>query len=250
MEYFKMKHCDDKPTHPLLKDELWLEPKEVRQDILQAIVSEVLNVYIDIDVAFSYNVSQAESVSSDKVQCYALKLLTYGLFYLEYSDIIRKGVGVICCLRCWRYLLFIFKHAQRKNYSIEALNLLAQYQFWLTPRQSAQLIWSRCVNTDGIPGRNIPADLHMEHLIRICKLAVANLGSNKSSAGLIHTGKCIGALDKILCNYDKELNISEHLGIHSVARSDKDKSILLQHLIQANVYKHFKERKHSCFPLN
>ena len=33
----------------------------------------------------------------------------------------------------------IFKKAQRKNYAIEALNLLSQYHFFLTPRQAEKL---------------------------------------------------------------------------------------------------------------
>jgi hypothetical protein len=33
-------------------------------------------------------------------------------------------------LRCWKFLLLIFKVAQRKNYAIEALNLLSQTTFF------------------------------------------------------------------------------------------------------------------------
>jgi L1 cell adhesion molecule like protein len=102
-----------------------------------------------------------EDVTDDEVQRHAMKFLSYGLLYWEFSDSIREGDG-LRILRCWRYLLFFFKASKRYNYSIEAHNMLAQYHFWLSPRQSMQLIWSRCVNTHGIPGRNIPSDLHLE----------------------------------------------------------------------------------------
>ena len=62
-----------------------------------------------------------------------------------YSDAIREGDGDRV-LRCWRYLLAIFKSSGRKNYSIEALNMLYQYKYQFTPRQSAELLWSRFIN--------------------------------------------------------------------------------------------------------
>ena len=86
------------------------------------------------------------------------------------------GDGV---LRCYRYLLPIFQNSGRKNYSIETLNLLFHHDFILTERQAEELIWSRFINTHGCPGRNIPKDLHCEHLNRLCKTAVEGLGSNK-----------------------------------------------------------------------
>ena len=60
---------------------------------------------------------------------------------MEYADAIQESDGE-CVHRCWKYLLSIFKAAGRTNYSIEALTMLYQYQFKLTPRQSAELMWS------------------------------------------------------------------------------------------------------------
>ena len=63
-----------------------------------------------------------------------------------------------------------------------------QHDFKLTPRQSAELLWSRFVNAHGLPGRNIPADLHMEHLNRVCKEAVRGLGVNKTDEAIVWVG--------------------------------------------------------------
>lgn len=41
-----------------------------------------------------------------------------------------------------------------------------------------QLKWSRMVNVHGRPGKNIAADLHMEHLNRECKSSLSGLGAN------------------------------------------------------------------------
>ena len=77
---------------------------------------------------------------------------------MEYRDAIREGDG-IRVLRCWKYLLPLFKATQRHNYAIEAANLLIEYYYTFPPRQAQQLIWSHFLNTSGKPGQNIPSDL-------------------------------------------------------------------------------------------
>ena len=99
----------------------------------------------------------------DQVMEYQMNVLTIGLFYLEYRDAIKEG-DRIRILRCWKYLLKIFFSRHRTNYTPEALTLLMQHSYILTERQSAQLLYGRFINTEGIPGRNIPCDLHLEHL--------------------------------------------------------------------------------------
>ena len=67
------------------------------------------------------------------------------LFPLTFVDIIKEGDGERV-LRCWRYLLQIYKGSGRTNYSIEALHLLCcQHHFYLTPSQSSEIIWSHFV---------------------------------------------------------------------------------------------------------
>ena len=39
-------------------------------------------------------------------------------------------------------------------------------------------MWSRFINTRGVPGGNKEMDLHMEHINRTVKLALASQGSN------------------------------------------------------------------------
>ena len=94
---------------------------------------------------------------------------------MEYVDGIKEGDGTRV-LHCWQYLLPLFYFSNRTNYSNEAFKLLYQYKFLACPMHCHQMIWSRFINTVGRPGKNIPADLHMEHLNRILKEAVQNLG--------------------------------------------------------------------------
>ena len=96
---------------------------------------------------------------------YSVQLLRMCCLYMEFADAIREGDGGRV-LRCWKYMLPIFLASGNKNYACEAANFLLQHTYLLSPWQSAQLLWSRFVNVHGQPGRNIPVDLHMEHLTK------------------------------------------------------------------------------------
>ena len=63
------------------------------------------------------------------------------------------------------------------NYAKEGFLLLAQ-SLLLSCRKTAELKWCRTINTHGCPSKNIPVDLHMEHLNRRLKGMMWNLGLN------------------------------------------------------------------------
>jgi L1 cell adhesion molecule like protein len=72
--------------------------------------------------------------------------LTLGLMWLGLYDTIREGDGDRI-LRYWRFFLIAFNHP---NYAEEATNLLMQYTYLFS---ETELLWSRCVNTKGLPAR-------------------------------------------------------------------------------------------------
>ena len=92
--------------------------------------------------------------------------MTMILLWYHYRDLSREGDGDR--LRDFMpILLSIFKNAKRSNYSKEVAIFLLQYEYLLSPMMQQQLLFSRTVNTHGMKGRNIPCDLHMEHLNRL-----------------------------------------------------------------------------------
>lgn len=117
------------------------------------------------------------NTNADKVSMYAQEVLTLGLLWHNFHDSIKEGDGD-CMLQCWKFNLLAFKAGKRKNYSIEALNLLLQVNYLLSPREAAQVKWCRTVNTMNHQGHNIPMDLHLEHLNRRLKSILRNMGSN------------------------------------------------------------------------
>jgi len=104
---------------------------------------------------------------NDSVLSYANEIFSLGLFYMEYS--IKEGGGDRI-LRCWRYMLLLFKVSNKTKYSVEAYSLLAHYQYLFSERMCKQLLWSCTVNVHGKQGKNIPMDLHMEHLNQDLKM--------------------------------------------------------------------------------
>ena len=94
--------------------------------------------------------------------------------------------------------MIIFSTSGNRNYACEAANLLLQYNCTMSPRLLAQLLWSRFVNTQDLPGKNIHVDLHMEHLNKIAKEAINYLGTNKSEKAIQSVGKTIGTLSPVL----------------------------------------------------
>ena len=190
MKVLKMKSVSDKPTASTAigskPDDVWMLDIESRKKTLDAVCNQVVKEFVEF--SFHYETPKGD----DAVTSYAKKLLGLGCFYLEYRDAIKEGDG-LRVLRCWRYLLPIFYGTGRTNYSCEVLNMLHQ-ELTLPPRLASQLIWSRFVNTHGLPGKNIAGDLYMEHLNRLAKDAIRNLGANKTERAIERVGKAIGTI--------------------------------------------------------
>lgn len=73
------------------------------------------------------------------VFAYAAEVMSLGLFYVEFCDAIKECDG-LRLLRCWRYILPLFKVTGRRNYTLEVFYILYNYHFVLPPRQAQQLI--------------------------------------------------------------------------------------------------------------
>ena len=57
-----------------------------------------------------------------------------------------------------------------------------------------QLKWSRFVNVHGVRGRNIPLDLHQEHLNRLLKGMIKNFGVHKKDEAIVRSSKALGTV--------------------------------------------------------
>ena len=150
----------------------------------------------------------------DRVMAYGKEVLTLGLLYMEYRDAIKEGYG-LRIISCWRYMLLLFKMTNKRKYSIQASILLLQYEFIFTERMRNQLLWSRTVNVHGKPGRNVPMDLHMEHLNRELKEGMRHLSSNTEEVSIKRIVKCLKKLMDFRQNFDERPGIPLVHGHHT-----------------------------------
>ena len=209
MDVTSINSLDDSPPNSRVPEDAWLLPNPEREQLLSLVIDQIMSKFVD----FSYNSHDTTVRNKDLVTEYAKQLLSLGLFYLEYRDSIREGDGERV-LRCWKYLLPIFYNANRTNCSKEALLLLCQHRYLLTERQSKRLLYSRFINTKGGRGLNVPCDLHMEHLNKLCKESVRDLGANKTPIAIERVSKTLGAMDPIMQQFDKVNDIVTSSGRH------------------------------------
>ena len=232
LKLLKMEGVNDTPSQDVIPnaENLWMQPSDQRKGVLDEICHQLVDSFVD----FSFS-QPSSSNTTDKIEEYGKQLLSIGLFYLEFCDAIREGDGNRV-LRCWHYLLPIFLGSHRTNYSCEVMNMLFQQSYALSPRLSVELLWSRFINVHGRPGKNIPADLHMEHANRLVKEAIKHLGANKTEKAVMRIGKVVGTLAPVLALFDQELEIGSVSDTHRVASFEKEKNILVHELVKSNVF--------------
>ena len=99
-----------------------------------------------------------------------------------------------------------------------------------------QLIWSRFVNLHGCVGKNLPLDLHTEHLNATLKNSITALGANKTEESILHLGRCIGQLNALLANFDDQHNVSQGCGKHSQKSLKTELSKVIEMLKSESFY--------------
>ena len=127
--------------------------------------------------------------------------------------------------------------------------MLYQYERSFSLQMRSQLIWSRCVNVHGHPGKNIEADLHVEHLNSVAKQSIKTIGPNKTQKAIERLGIAIGTLAPVLTQFDEDNDIAENSGAHKALQMHKDRTVVVSELMNVGVFRpNGDERKHHSFP--
>lgn len=244
MKLLEMKSISDIPSAQYASegDVTWSLSAEERSTTLENITSEIFKRFISV----RYNTHSTLSHPTDKVYSYSLQLLSLGCLYLEFQDAIKEGDG-LRVLRCYRYLLPMFISSGKKNYAIECLNFLLQHDYLLSPHQVEELIWGRFINTHGQKGRNIPNDLHCEHLNRLCKTSIAYLQANKTAESICRVASALGTLWPLLDSFDKQNGVTKPSTTHKEAKSKQDFKAALDCLNRIDAFEMKHNRCHSSF---
>ena len=111
-----------------------------------------------------------------------------------------------------------------------------------------QLLWSRCINTKGRVGTNIPWDLHLEHLNRWLKTVLRSMGANVSPDTIVRAAKALRAVHNLRFKEETcSSTCSTHSDKHQVPSFGEYFESLLTVLIDNNVFEPQQNRYHPSF---
>ncbi len=185
--------------------------------------------------------------STDHVFNYARQVCHFCSLVTEFIDAWGEGDGERV-IRCWKFFLIHFHTMGRTKYALQAIQLLVKLT-QSQPKIAHQLTWGRFVNTQGGKGKNLPCDLHNEHVNKVFKEVVGNMGSNFTQQSSTRVARCITSLHKLVERFDEECAVPRESSTHTT-KSDKtdvekvaEVVITNRLLIQTNT-----ERKHSTHP--
>ena len=110
-----------------------------------------------------------------------------------------------------------------------------------------QLTWGRFVNTHSGKGRNIPCDLHNEHVNKQFKEIVENMGSNFTQQASTTAARSVTTLTSLAEKFDRATGIHPESSAHT-RRSDRDDVIKIVDVIRRNqVLTAMTNREHANF---
>lgn len=213
-------------------------------DTVQELADEIVSMYTRVLSTPSRN------DTSDGVFNYACELITLGMLWDHYHDAVREGDGNRVLLT-WKFLLIVYKAADRTNYSKEAAILLAQHKYLFSERKACQLLYSRFVNTQGRRGCNVPCDLHNEHLNRRLKTVLRNLASNLQTGAILRAAKSIGVVNSVCEQFEVMTSKKKPAtGHHATPSTKKDVRLVVNCLEEEpRVLSPLSNRSHASFDI-
>ena len=161
-------------------------------------------------------------------------------------DAIREGDGERI-IRYWKFLMVVFRKDNHYNYANEGLTLIMQ-SLILSLRKVMELKWSKCINTQGRQGKNIPTDLHMEHLNCNLKNMIKNLGSNVTPKTVQRASKAFGIVNQICSKFKEETGVKVNKLFHSSPSFNADLSKIVQQFEKDEVFTITPQRQYTAFP--
>lgn len=146
METFQMTSMSDTPRCSYFPDGFYSLSEAEQRTVLQLAVKQVVAKHVCVQ----FNPQRDQSSAEDGIMQYARELLSLGLLFLNFHDAIREGDGERVFL-CWKFFFPIFMAAGRTKYTIEAFSMMCQRYYLFSERQVKQLMYSRFINTSGLP---------------------------------------------------------------------------------------------------
>lgn len=243
-EILKVTSLEDSPTLPAgLKTASKSEQLAYISDTALAIVEKCTLV----DTAYSSKPDGCNDDIGDGVYNYARVMCHFGALIMEVKDAWSEGDGERM-VRCWKLLMPHFKAAGHTKYALEALRLQIQINATLSPNLAHQVTWNRFVNIRGGLGKNIPCDLHNEHVNKLLKQIITNMGSNLTEKSLQRAARSVTALDAITESFDAHSGVPHRTTAHSTKPDIEDVKKVMATVKKHQLLTPLGHREHRAFP--
>ncbi len=181
--------------------------------------------------------------TNDETYNYGCNTLILGLLLRDIDDAVKHGDGGRI-IRVWKYFTLLYKKTGHHNYALAALKLQALLEALLSEKKAHQLTWNRTMNPRPGVGHRKSLDLKCENLQLVAKTMLRNSGMVNLTADLaIKTGKSVGALDKVVNNFNKDLKLKRPSGYHAKPKHIADCQKIAKSIHMAKMFDKTQGRK-------
>lgn len=156
----------------------------------------------------------------DGVHNYHCARLTFGLLMMCFSDSVKEGDSARL-LKFLKVAVLMLHSYGRVKYAYVVLLFLAKIYAILSEKHSFEVLQNRYFNNSGKAGGNVPLDLRMEHLNKLLKIALKQLGSNITEDAAQRIAKSLSTLEDVLCMIDSDCDLKSRSGFHSSKHLDE-----------------------------
>ena len=216
---------------------------EQQYAFVKSIANHVVNTCTLIDGALT---GEKVADSGDGVYNYARTLCHYGSLVMEFIDTWHEGDGERA-VRCWQLLLPHFLVANNRKYALESLRLQMQVKAILSPHLAQHIMWDRFINTRGGTGRNIPCDLHNEHVNRLIKYTITCMGGNMTEEALQRAARSVSTLESLCLQFDKCSGVPARTHSHSTLSDIQDVDKVRTTVVNRQLLSIVPGRKHRSY---
>ncbi|XP_078590946.1 uncharacterized protein LOC144870520 [Branchiostoma floridae x Branchiostoma japonicum] len=198
--------------------------------------------------AHTEDVQMSESSKKEDFKYnYNCSVLREGLFDMVKKDSVNEGDGSRI-LRNWKFDMIQYYQNKHTHYKDLAFRYISQHKALLTPRLSASILHNKTINTHGLPGKNIPKDLHMEFLNKKVKEGLSRLGPNMTSKTIAREGRSLKILQDVLDTFDTDLVSYRGIGKHTVPNMQEEIHMLVEEMKTEQPFVVIPGRLYRTFP--
>lgn len=193
-------------------------------------------IQIHIPLSNPQNPSTTNQNTKDDVYKYGVLVMELGLMFLEFQDVCKSPdrARLMTVMKC---MMMMFKTVNNNSkYALEILRFLCFHQASYSLQTSYQSIHGLFVNTQGKLDSSIPADLHMEHMVKKTKSMLKSLGSNKTPEIIVKRSKALAGMDAISHHYDTDTNVILRSHHHKLKNANDDEIKMIQDIMEVNPF--------------